>query len=352
MTPISDPNPTANPLLKIGIYNITELQAYNAKTARQEYLVEGLIAQQSLTLAVGDSNRGKSPFFYQMAICVAAGVPFLGLPVKRGRVLYIDAENSTGQVEHLVTTLAGYVGLPEVPSDLLLFNMNNCPENYEVENLVNQARPTLVVLDPIYALFRDIEENAKAVTEAYSKLRRLMKICGCSHIGVHHPNKETDRPDAPKRQPLDKISDVRQWFIRARGSGALINGCDTRLAFDIPSTTGDCKLVVGGYARVRGALPMMRLARDVDTEGEPRGYRRLSGVQLLKPEWRETYAQLPDGDFHFKDVKPLLKDSADATANFLKACVAADILEHDLTVKPKGVYRKKLKTVPDLADAA
>src|SRR5215813_13280385 len=105
MTTIPDPNPTANPLLKLGIYHIAELRAYNAKAGAREYLVDGLIAQQSLTLAVGDSNRGKSPYFYQMAICVAAGVPFLGLPVKQGRVLYIDAENSTGEVEHMVTTL-------------------------------------------------------------------------------------------------------------------------------------------------------------------------------------------------------------------------------------------------------
>jgi hypothetical protein len=348
MTPTSDNSgPTTDPLLKLGIYDITQLRDYCEKAAKQDYLVSGLIGQQSLSLAVGDSNCGKSPFFYQLAVCVAGGVPFLGMSVKQGRVLYLDAENSAEQVADLTTTLAEYVGLHDVPSELLLFNRNNSPEGHSLKELVKTARPALIILDPIYAWFLDIEENSKAVTEAYSELRKLMKETGCAVIGITHVTKDSPAPQTPKREHLDKFGDVHKWFTRARGSGALINGCDNRIAFDLPSQAGNCKLVVGGYARVRGSFPLLRLTRDLDAEGDPRGYRRLSGINLLKPEWQAIYPQLPDVDFRFKEVKPHFHDSADATTNFLKACIAADLLEHDTTVKPKGAYRKKQPVIWD-----
>jgi hypothetical protein len=151
------------------------------------------------------------------------------------------------------------------------------------------------------------------------------------------------------RERLDQIADVKRWFVRSRGSGAMVNGCDCRLAFDTPSApAGDCKLVVGGYRRMRGSFPLVRLTRELDPEGDVQGYRRLCGLALLKPTWKATYAALPV-EFRFKDAKALLRDSSDETASFVKACVAAGVLRHDPAVPPKGLYRKILpgsSTVP------
>src|SRR6267378_1469177 len=45
------------------------------------FVVEGLLPRASINLLVGDSGIGKSPLAYQLALSVAAGIPFLGLPV-------------------------------------------------------------------------------------------------------------------------------------------------------------------------------------------------------------------------------------------------------------------------------
>jgi RecA-family ATPase len=43
---------------------------------------------------VGDSGLGKTPLGIQLGVCVAAGLPFMGLQVsQRGPVLYCDAES-------------------------------------------------------------------------------------------------------------------------------------------------------------------------------------------------------------------------------------------------------------------
>src|SRR5262245_58435202 len=74
------------------------LRANELKIA--DYIVDGLIPQQGISIAVG-SGLGKSPLQYQAGICVAAGEPFLGRKVQRGRVLYIDYENGLAQVDGL-----------------------------------------------------------------------------------------------------------------------------------------------------------------------------------------------------------------------------------------------------------
>jgi AAA domain len=67
-------------------------------------LVEGLIAQGSFNLLIGDSSLGKSPLLYQLALCVATGKPFLGFPVKRGDVLIVDYEDGYPDIDTLLAT--------------------------------------------------------------------------------------------------------------------------------------------------------------------------------------------------------------------------------------------------------
>ena len=52
-----------------------------------EYLVKELLPARSIAFLLGDSGLGKSPLVYQLAICVAAGVPFLGCATRQGSVV-------------------------------------------------------------------------------------------------------------------------------------------------------------------------------------------------------------------------------------------------------------------------
>jgi len=69
--------------------------AHNAPSSseKQIELVEGFFPQPSINVLGGESGLGKSPLAIQLAVCVAAGLPFLGMPVKQGIVLYCDYEN-------------------------------------------------------------------------------------------------------------------------------------------------------------------------------------------------------------------------------------------------------------------
>jgi AAA domain len=88
------------------IYTPGELKQRCKELVSDSSVIGGLIPKRSLRVVAGDSGIGKSPLLYQAAICVASGVPFLGRPVSRGRVLYLDLENGLGDVDELVTRLS------------------------------------------------------------------------------------------------------------------------------------------------------------------------------------------------------------------------------------------------------
>src|ERR1017187_7625685 len=79
-------------------------------SAHVEEIIAGLIAKGTYNIAIGQSGIGKSPFFVMMALCVAFGIPFLGLPVQRGRVLFVDYENGDGLTE-MEDTLSEFLGI-------------------------------------------------------------------------------------------------------------------------------------------------------------------------------------------------------------------------------------------------
>src|SRR5882724_12138908 len=107
-----------------------ELSQRAAKLKSLEYLIDGLIPKQGISITVGDSGLGKSPLLYQTAICVAAGMPFMGRPVRQGPVLYMDCENGLVQVEEVVSRLSTFLGLANRPSELKLWNLNDCAEQF------------------------------------------------------------------------------------------------------------------------------------------------------------------------------------------------------------------------------
>src|SRR4051812_41905947 len=85
-----------------GVYRPKDLKERCEREGPERYLIEGLIPERSLGLLVGDSGLGKSPLGYQMALCVAANVPFLGSRVQQSPVLYMDFENGYRDVNDLI----------------------------------------------------------------------------------------------------------------------------------------------------------------------------------------------------------------------------------------------------------
>lgn len=60
------------------------------------YVIQSLIPERSVGFLVGESGAKKTFAALQMAICVATGIDFGGLPVRQGSVMYFAPEDASG----------------------------------------------------------------------------------------------------------------------------------------------------------------------------------------------------------------------------------------------------------------
>lgn len=321
---------------RFGVRSASELHRRVEETGNTKYLIDGFIPQQSLTLAVGDSGLGKSPLLYQALMCVSAGLPFLGRSVVQGRTLYMDFENGQNDVDGIVGQLAEFLSLKDVPDNFQLWNFNDTTEyfvkngNYMIEDLVEEQKPSAIVIDPLNALFPGIERDSTNATEAYQTLRKMMSEHHCSVIGVHHIRKTES---GTVSQSLE-AANVRDWFQQARGARALINGSDIRLGID--KAVNGVDLILRGFGRVKGEVGPIYISRMYGDDGEPAGYQQLIGAELLSDIYRETFCMLPD-EFRFTEAKRIHGKGDESTKTFLKKCESAGLLSQP---QKRGPYRK------------
>src|SRR3712207_4981259 len=109
--------------LKDGIFDINSLKNAVEQLDTQNYHVEGLLKMESLNILVGDSNLGKTPLAMMLALCIACGIPFLGMPTVESSVLYCDAETAMPDFLATLTTLAEYLGV-SIPDTFKVWSPN------------------------------------------------------------------------------------------------------------------------------------------------------------------------------------------------------------------------------------
>lgn len=325
---------------KWAVYRHGELKQRCEELGGATYIIEGLIPDRSLTLLVGDSGLGKSALVYQIAVCVAEGIPFLGKQVKQGKVLVLDFENGLGQVDEILDSLYKHLGLSEPPKDLILWNINDTTSKYgqaghTALDMVREIKPDLVTIDSLTGLFPDIEERNPLAIKALQELRKLIREGGTSSLSVHHIKKPSDKPEY-RPAALEGCTNLREWFLQARGASALINATDVRLGVDRPNVanvlldSGSIKeevaLVLRGFGRVRGEIPTIYLSRHHDENGEPLGYGVVSATNLLfNPEQEKALAKLPQS-FRFKDARQALGKADQVTTDFLNKCIGLGLI--------------------------
>jgi AAA domain len=340
---------------KWAIRSPSDLKRRSAETGSADFLIDGLFPARSLGIVVGDSGLGKSPLLYQAALCVAAGVPFLGHEVRRGRVLYLDFENSVGQSHELVGRLGRHLGVREDPEGLFVWHLNDCSPNWgqpghTALDMIREVRPALAIIDSLGSYDPELEEKNSNAGKAYKNFRWVMSVTGATIVCVHHRKKPSSGPGQDGPEPLEEAN-PRRWFQQARGASVLITGCDVRLGVDEPgpacrqvkgnvlafSDEDKGALVMRGFGRVRGEIPPTYLARVFDPEdGEPLGYRQMAGADLLfNVDQENCFGGLPPS-FTFKEAKHSYGRADQPTRDFLKKCMGIGILNQPA----KGHYQK------------
>lgn len=317
----------------------SELADHIKKTGKRRWCIEGILLQQSVGLIVGASGVGKSSLCYQAAICKAAGVPWLGFNMEPGLVFYADYENSPEQQLEMVTTIAKFLGVPaSYEENLILWNYNHHLELRQNEtNLlaeVQEYKPALTFIDTVASFDAKVDGENKDVSGIVMHLRDANRHTGGSMILLHHFRKAREKDKAPNFESAP----VPELLEQIRGASRLVNASsarmvvgsvseESRLNSKKPSQESAIAMVLRGMVQGVGEIPAVYIERCYDEEGQPHGYRALTGAALLRnPDKEAAFHNLPRR-FRFKDVKAFYGDHDQQRDRFLKACIGLKLLE-------------------------
>lgn len=225
------------------------------------WLIDRILPKHGRLLLVGDAKRGKSLLVLQMAFSLAAGIPFLGLPIVRPvNVVYLQYELRRPVFKPRLLSMAR--NFPpdtarrlKVPGDspslkqLLGYTYRDIPLVTGLRQLGDW--PDVVILDPlVYWLEGDENDNV-----AMKDLLLSIDACAEDNFGVvvvHHTHK------AYKGQARGQS--------QSRGASSLPGWTESNLVLNGASGSSDPnRLTLSFDLRASAPLDDIELIRDPDT---------------------------------------------------------------------------------------
>lgn len=307
--------------LHIGIYTVKQMKVEVQNIRKAPFLLQDLIARNSITLMVGDSGLGKSPFNYELGLCIASGVPFLGIPTTPGRVLYLDFEDEVEEMIDLAETISQKLGLPEPPEAFRFWSPAMTTADPDPFRLIRAYSPDFVIIDTISAADPKAETENKYASELYNRCRET----GAAVEIVHHLKKDSDdESDSSFDLDLDRPTAV-QDFHCVRGASALYNNAYLRWKLIRSRANSEEAFIVRGYRRGKGHIPTISVGRILNDNGEPIGHYRVGGSARLSARYREVFTALPER-FRWKDLSEHFQNSNSSRTQFINSCKSLELL--------------------------
>lgn len=208
---IPEPDESENSILQISEYQ--EVMG-NSKTFGG-WLVRGFWGRRSHGIVAGMPKCFKSTLVHDLIVSVASGQPFLGKfrVEEPGPVLVIQNENADyimkDRTEKIILD-RGLVGSikclgksnvqvrfpPDLPITFLNqqgFNLSNEDHRNQVEKLIRDIKPVLVVFDPLYLMFEGDLNSSKDLNPILNWLLGIKNEYRTSVMVIHHYNKGSNQ---------------------------------------------------------------------------------------------------------------------------------------------------------------
>ncbi len=186
-----------------------------------EELIRGILRQGHKMLVSGPSKAGKSYLLMELCIAIAEGIPWLGFPCRKGRVLYINLEIDPASAINRFLRIYGAMNIPmDHADDIVIWNLRGhaVPLDQLVPKIIRRIRNQhfdAIILDPIYKVITGDENNASEMGAFCNQFDKICAATGCSMIYCHHHSKGA--------QGMKKAMD------RASGSGVFARDPDAQL---------------------------------------------------------------------------------------------------------------------------
>jgi hypothetical protein len=262
-----------------------------------EDIIEGLLHKGGKMVLGGGSKSFKTWQLIHLAVAVATGTDYLGFPTKIGRVLYINLELPESYFAKRCQTVQDK---RRVSSDGRFEVWNLRGHADQLANLLpkmigraGNGKYALIILDPIYKVFGEREENvAHHVTAVMNDLERLAVKSGAAvAFGAHF-----SKGNQAGKESIDRISGSGA-FARDPDSIVILTKHEEDDAFTVETTLRNHPSIEPFVVRWR--FPLMERDEMLDPNrlkqaiGRPRAATQMQILDLLaeKPlkavEWQK-----------------------------------------------------------------
>lgn len=180
-----------------------------------EWLVDHLLPGGAASALIGPAASGKTFVAVDLALSIAAGLPWCGRNVSQGDVLYVAAEGHRGlRMRELAWKEAN--GVDTVPRIGFICEPVQLLHRSDIDSLLLAidrfaAEPKLVVIDTFARCFLGGDENsATDVGLVVETMRQLQEKTGTSVLVVHHSRKgdTVERGSGALRAGLEAVINV------------------------------------------------------------------------------------------------------------------------------------------------
>lgn len=178
------------------IYTAQEL--YEAHPHYRPVLIDGLLRCGEIMNLISASKRGKTWIAIDLALSVATGTPWMGMPVKKGRALIVDNElhrETIAQRAHTVAEARAFT-LRELGDDLTYMPLRGRLRDIRQisESLIMSGEQfDLIIVDAFYRAYPagTNENDNHLMAELYNHVDQLALSLNASIVLVHHATKGT-----------------------------------------------------------------------------------------------------------------------------------------------------------------
>lgn len=144
---------------------------------RPNWLIRGLMVEETTSVLSADSGSFKSFIALEMALCVATGTPFHGREVRRGTVVYVAAEGFYTLFER-ATAWARRHGI-ELPKN---FYILRAPVNVSDVSAVSVFVAQVTGISPDFIILDTLSQNAAGLNEnSNDEMARF--VAGMAQVG-------------------------------------------------------------------------------------------------------------------------------------------------------------------------
>lgn len=186
------------------------------KEEKKDWIIEKYIPRRSVGVWTGKRGTFKTFLTLSALYSIGSETPFLGtFPTKRCNILYLDKENGASIMKDRVKMIKTGLGCDDIDLAYIFFSNIKIdrPTDFDIiENLINENKIDLLVVDTYRRAIRFDENDAGAVSHLFvDYLRPLAEKYDCTIVLIHH-----DRKGGGEGDEMDNI----------RGSSDLANYCD------------------------------------------------------------------------------------------------------------------------------